>query len=133
MLKNSKKIPREISWLSFNARVLQEANDPSNSLKQRIRFLGIHANNGDEFFRTQISPLKKMIQFDDKRTEKYFGNHPKKILKQIYRIVFQQQDEFNLIWKKIIRELKNEKVFLVDDKHLNAAQKIFVKAFLSKK
>ena len=122
-------ISREISWLSFNARVLQEANDPIVSLKERIRFLGIHSNNSDEFFRNRVAPLKKMIQLHDKKTKRYFGKHPKKILNKIYDIVLQQQDEFNRIWEKIINELKKEKVFLVNDKHLNAKQEVFVKNF----
>ena len=59
----------------------------------------------------------------------YLGKNPQKILDQIHNIVLQQQEDFNRIWKKIINELKKEKVFLVDDKHLNAKQKVFVKNF----
>ncbi|NDD16577.1 MAG: polyphosphate kinase 1, partial [Chitinophagia bacterium] len=60
-------IPRDISWLSFNARVLQEANDPNVTLKDRIRFLGIFSNNLDEFFRVRVATLKRMVELIDKK------------------------------------------------------------------
>lgn len=119
-------VAREISWLSFNARILQEANDSTLPLKERIRFLGIYSNNLDEFFRVRVSVLKKLINFEDK-TKKYPGKNSQKILDQIHRIILRQQEDFNRIWKKIISDLKKEKVFLVDDKHLNAKQKVFVR------
>jgi polyphosphate kinase len=119
-------VAREISWLSFNARVLQEANDPSLPLKQRIRFLGIHSNNRDEFFGVRMAVLKKMIKYNYKRNKSYLGKNPQKFLDQIHRIVLKQQADFNRIWKQILRELKKEKVFLIDDKHLTRNQKEFV-------
>lgn len=122
-------IAPEVSWLSFNARVLQEANDTTLTLKERIRFLGIYSNNNDEFFRIRFSVLKKIIKLKKKKNIKYYGENPQKFLDQIHHILLQQQDEFNRIWKKIIRDLKKEKVFLVDDKHLNSKQKSFVKNY----
>lgn len=121
-------IAREHSWLSFNARVLQEANDPSVPLKERIRFLGIFSNNRDEFFRIRMAALKKLLQYPPKNRQNFFKN-PQKVLRDIHRIILQQQDVFNRIWKKILGDLKNEKVFLLDDKHLNAKQKAFVRNF----
>ena len=109
-----KLIPRDISWLSFNARVLQEANDATVPLQQRIRFLGIFSNNTDEFFRVRVATLKRMIEFTEKRKllNMHLENNPQQILDQIQTIVLQQQNEFNRIWSNILKELKKEKVFL---------------------
>ena len=59
-----KTITRDISWLSFNARVLQEAADNTVPLKERIKFLGIFSNNTDEFFRVRVATLKRMIELE---------------------------------------------------------------------
>ncbi len=122
-------IPRDISWLSFNARVLQEANDPRVPLKERIRFLGIHSNNLDEFFRVRVATLKRMIELGAKKANMHLEENPQQILDQIQTIVLQQQNEFNRIWQGMLEELKNENIFLVDEKHLTREQKDFVKTF----
>ena len=127
-----KFIARDISWLSFNGRVLQEANDPTVSLSDRVRFLGIFSNNLDEFFRVRVATLKRMSEFVNKK-----GNingidlieSPQVILDQIQTIVLKQQNEFNRIWQNINKELKAHKVLLVDDKKLTIEQKHFVKQY----
>ncbi len=124
-------IQRDISWLSFNARVLQEANDPTVPLKERIRFLGIFSNNSDEFFRVRVAALKRMIEFGEKRRKlnMHMENDPQSILDQIQTTVLRQQNEFNRIWEGILKELKKEKIILLDEKHLTKVQQEFVKHF----
>ena len=124
-------IQRDISWLSFNARVLQEAADSTVSLQQRIRFLGIFSNNLDEFFRVRVATLKRMIEFAEKRKSlnMHLEQSPQKILDEIQTTVLQQQNEFNRIWKGILLELKKEKIFLKDEKNLTKEQQEFVKKF----
>ncbi len=78
----SPKIIRDLSWLAFNARVLQEANDKSVPLSERLRFLGIFSNNLDEFFRVRVATLNRMVQFG-KTAKMYLEQKPANILKQI--------------------------------------------------
>jgi polyphosphate kinase len=124
MAKPQPFIPRDISWLSFNARVLQEAADPSVPLRERIRFLGIFSNNLDEFFRVRVATLKRMLLIKQGRFHK--EHNPTAILDQIQHIVFQQQEVFDITWKKILRELKLEKIYLKTEKELNREQQKFV-------
>jgi polyphosphate kinase len=80
MAKQKKIINREISWLSFNHRVLQEAADTSLPLMERIKFLGIFSNNLDEFFKVRVATVKRMMDYDrnvSRDMRKMIGDKPK--------------------------------------------------------
>lgn len=127
-VSKKRTIIRDISWLAFNARVLQEAADPSVPLKERIKFLGIFSNNMDEFFRVRVAALKRMIDAG-RKLRMHLEQEPQKILDQIQTIVLQQQNEFDNVWKQIFGELKKQEIFLVNEKQLNSEQKKFVRTF----
>jgi polyphosphate kinase len=121
-----KTIPRDISWLAFNARVLQEAADASVPLHERIRFLGIFSNNLDEFFRVRVATLKRMQTVIGKSARMHLEENPEQILDEIQSMVIDQQREFDRIWEGIENELKEHKIFIRTEKHLNKEQQKFV-------
>ncbi|MDE3184515.1 MAG: polyphosphate kinase 1 [Bacteroidota bacterium] len=125
-----KIITRDISWLAFNGRVLQEAADETVPLYERIKFLGIFSSNLDEFFRVRVATLKRMIQFGSKANI-HLEHSPETILEEINFKVTQQQNHFNHIWKIIINELKKQNIYILDDQQLNKEQKEFVVSYFN--
>lgn len=123
-----KTIARDISWLSFNARVLQEAGDKTVPLRERIRFLGIFSNNLDEFFRVRVATLKRMMQVGSK-ANMHLENDPQQILDDIQMTVLNQQSEFARIWDDVQKQMKAQKIFLVTENELTPEQYIFVRDY----
>ena len=123
---------REISWLSFNERVLQEANDPSVPLCERIRFLGIFSNNLDEFFRVRVATVKRMVDLG-KDENSLLGNYnPKDLLEEIQNIVCDHQKSFRRIYSNILSELREENIFVINENELSDAQGVFVRNYFKK-
>ncbi len=134
MVNKSTFVQRDISWLSFNARVLQEANDPTVPISQRIRFLGIFSNNMDEFFRVRVATLKRMAEFRSSKAKLnlHMEDAVSEILVDLLHIVLKQQSEFDRIWANIQLELKKNKVFIKNDQQLTKDQKHFVVDYFEK-
>jgi len=121
-------INREISWLAFNERVLQEAADPNVPLLERLRFLGIYSNNRDEFFRVRVAALKRLTK-GGKRAIAIVGEDPSTLLERIQKLVIASSRRFDSIYRKLIRELKEEKIFIVNERQLSRVQGEFVREY----
>ncbi len=114
-------IPKEISWLSFNNRVLSEAQNPAVPLLERLRFLGIYANNMDEFFRVRVALLRRFVIAED-HAEKILGGEPQFILTLVHEEVARQGGIFEETRKVLHAELKKIGVGFVRTKELSDVQ-----------
>jgi polyphosphate kinase len=122
-------IHRDISWLSFNYRVLQEAMDPTVPLFERIKFLAIYSSNLDEFFRVRMANQRNLLRVG-KKTKRELEIPPKMVVREIQHIVNKQQQEFSRILEKhIVPELRKNRIHLLRRLDLNERQQTFVEEY----
>jgi len=121
--------PRELSWLSFNARVLQEAADKTVPVIERLRYLGIFSNNSDEFFRVRVAEVKRLISVSsgDNRQQ------AKDLLVAIQKSVGELQKQFDLNYTDVIRELAARRIYMINEEQLDPGQAAFVQNYFTSK
>lgn len=125
-------IPRDTSWLQFNARVLQEAADPAVPLYERIKFLAIYSSNLDEFYRVRVSRLRQFKKLSKEERQAYLDFKPKKELKAIQQTVQEQQEQFGEIFQtEILPNLEQEGIHLVHAHEMTPKQRDFATTYFA--
>jgi polyphosphate kinase len=118
-------LDRDLGWLDFNSRVLQEAQDPGVPLLERLKFLGIFSSNLDEFFRVRVGALRRQIHKEHGKKKK----QAKQLLSDIENIVIAQQDRFDTTLGIVLSELEQQNIFFVKNTHLNTEDSQMVQTY----
>jgi polyphosphate kinase len=123
---------REISWLKFNERVLQEAENPDTPLMERLKFLAIFSSNLDEFFRVRVAQIRKIQKINGKKPISEYQSSPDDILSEIQRMVVTLQDRFTEIYEKdILPRLADKKIFLINETNLDEEKYNLIKNYFT--
>lgn len=126
-------LDRDISWLNFNYRVLQEAKDPNVPLYERLKFLAIYSSNLGEFFRIRVANHRNLKRLG-KKTKSKLTYDPNILLRQLYKIVNLHLDEFNSIFENsIIPELRTHKIFLLNEKEISKIQEEYIDTYFKER
>ncbi|QQR88112.1 MAG: polyphosphate kinase 1 [Flavobacteriales bacterium] len=119
-------IARDLSWLSFNERVLQEAENPKVPLFERVKFLGIHSSNLDEFYRVRVASLRSLAQLKRKQ-RKVIAEQPAKLVAALNHVAVGQQRRFGVVWRRtILPALSKQGIRLLGPQALSGKQLVFV-------
>ncbi|MGH1388236.1 polyphosphate kinase 1 [Kordia sp.] len=129
----NKYINREISWLQFNGRVLQEAADKTVPLIERLRFIGIFSNNLDEFFKVRYATVKRIAQAGKGGRSVLGGTKAKDLLEQITGIVIKQQAESLRILNEVQLALEKENIFIVNEQKASSSQSEYIEKYFLEK
>ncbi|GAA4501085.1 polyphosphate kinase 1 [Hymenobacter ginsengisoli] len=125
-----KTLPRDLSWLRFNARVLQEAQCPTVPLLERLKFLAIFSANLDEFFKVRVATLRRLVKLKKKTRAQLPGGSPKRILAEVLAEVHRQQEEFGHTFRDVLLPaLQAAGIRLLTSEELTEAQCDWVKAY----
>ncbi|WP_294899819.1 polyphosphate kinase 1 [Tatumella sp. UBA2305] len=119
-------IEKELSWLSFNERVLQEAADKLNPLIERMRFLGIYSSNLDEFYKVRFAELKRRILIGE---EQGSVTVPRHLLKKIQQRVMRADQEFDLLYNELLLEMARNQIFLINERQLSVNQQSWLRDY----
>ncbi|MDC5823003.1 polyphosphate kinase 1 [Vibrio europaeus] len=122
-------IEKELSWLSFNERVLQEAADKSVPLIERIRFLGIFSNNLDEFYKVRFSDVKRRILINQERG---INDNSKHLLTKMQTKALRLNERFDELYAELIRDMARHRIFLVNETQLSETQQNWVRKYFRK-
>src|SRR5690606_22465250 len=128
-ISNNTYINRELSWLQFNERVLQEAEDETVPLIERLRFLGIFSNNLDEFFKVRYATVKRIDQAGKTGKSELGGISASELLEIITLIVIKQQSDSLDVLATIHRRLEVEKIHIVNETQIDDAHHRYIKNY----